>query len=90
MMLQASDVQTHSDRRAQRCSVGRLVFVAEQFAINLQAVSYCRLRNPTIEAVEDPYHRFAAGVLWHPEASEDCALFEGLVDEARRYAEARR
>ena len=25
----------------------------------------------TIEAVEDPSHRFAFGVLWHPEAGED-------------------
>ena len=32
----------------------------------------------------------ALGVLWHPEAGEDLALFQGLVDEARRYAEERR
>ena len=44
----------------------------------------------TIEAVEDPAQRFAVGVLWHPEAGEDFALFQGLVDEARRYAEERR
>ena len=44
----------------------------------------------TIEAVEDPSQRFAVGVLWHPEAGEDTALFQALVDEARRYAEERR
>ena len=44
----------------------------------------------TVEAVEDPSQRFALGVLWHPEAGEDLALFQGLVDEARRYAEERR
>ncbi len=44
----------------------------------------------TIEAVEDPAKRFAVGVLWHPEAGEDFALFQGLVHEARRYAEERR
>jgi putative glutamine amidotransferase len=44
----------------------------------------------TVEAVEDPSQRFAVGVLWHPEAGEDFALFQGLVDEARRYAEERR
>ena len=31
------------------------------------------------EVVEDPAHRFALGVLWHPEASDDLRLFEGLV-----------
>ena len=36
----------------------------------------------TIEAVEDPGHRFAIGVLWHPEVGEDPRLFEALV--ARR------
>jgi putative glutamine amidotransferase len=39
----------------------------------------------TIEAIEDPTRRFAVGVLWHPEEGEDFALFEALVDEARRY-----
>jgi gamma-glutamyl-gamma-aminobutyrate hydrolase PuuD len=43
----------------------------------------------TIEAVEDPSARFALGVLWHPEEGEDAALFEALVDEARRYREER-
>ena len=43
----------------------------------------------TLEAVEDPTRRFALGVLWHPEAGEDAALFEALVAEARLYREAR-
>jgi gamma-glutamyl-gamma-aminobutyrate hydrolase PuuD len=49
-----------------------------------------RADDGTVEAVEDPSQRFAVGVLWHPEAGEDMALFQGLVDEARRYAEERR
>jgi putative glutamine amidotransferase len=44
----------------------------------------------TVEALEDPLRRFAVGVLWHPEESEDWALFAGLVEQARRYREARR
>ena len=47
-----------------------------------------RADDGVIEAVEDPSRRFAVGVLWHPEAGEDGALFEGLVAEARRYREA--
>jgi putative glutamine amidotransferase len=43
----------------------------------------------TIEALEDPSRRFALGVLWHPEAGEDFALFEALVEEASRYREER-
>jgi gamma-glutamyl-gamma-aminobutyrate hydrolase PuuD len=39
----------------------------------------------TIEAVEDPTHRFAVGVLWHPEEGEDFALFKALVNEAADY-----
>jgi putative glutamine amidotransferase len=39
----------------------------------------------TVEAIEDPGRRFAVGVLWHPEEGEDLALFEALVEEARRY-----
>ena len=39
----------------------------------------------TIEAVEDPSHRFALGVLWHPEAGEDLKLFEELVGAAADY-----
>ena len=39
----------------------------------------------TIEALEAPDKRFALGVLWHPEAGEDFALFEALVREAENY-----
>ena len=43
----------------------------------------------TLEAVEDPSLRFAVGVQWHPEASEDAALFEALVEQAREYRASR-
>lgn len=43
----------------------------------------------SIEGVEDPEHRFAVGVLWHPEAGEDKKLFEALVEQAREYKQAR-
>lgn len=43
----------------------------------------------TIEAVEDPSHRFVLGVLWHPEAGEDARLFEELVRQAREYRAGR-
>jgi putative glutamine amidotransferase len=43
----------------------------------------------TIEAVEDPSHRFALGVLWHPEEGEDYALFAALVEEAAAYRATR-
>jgi gamma-glutamyl-gamma-aminobutyrate hydrolase PuuD len=43
----------------------------------------------TLEAIEDPTQRFAVGVLWHPEAGEDAALFRALVEEARAYRAAR-
>ena len=39
----------------------------------------------TVEALEDPSHRFALGVLWHPEEGEDFALFKALVNEAADY-----
>jgi gamma-glutamyl-gamma-aminobutyrate hydrolase PuuD len=39
----------------------------------------------TVEAIEVPAKRFAVGVLWHPEASDDFALFERLVVEAGIY-----
>jgi putative glutamine amidotransferase len=44
----------------------------------------------TVEALEDPSHRFAVGVLWHPEAGEDARLFEELVREAAQYRSARK
>lgn len=37
----------------------------------------------TPEVVEDADRRFAIGVLWHPEASEDPRLFDALVAAAR-------
>jgi gamma-glutamyl-gamma-aminobutyrate hydrolase PuuD len=43
----------------------------------------------TIEAIEDPDRPFLLGVLWHPEAGEDGALFTALVEAARAYREAR-
>ena len=43
----------------------------------------------TLEGLEDPGKRFALGVLWHPEAGEDGALFRALVDEARAYRAAK-
>ena len=43
----------------------------------------------TLEAVEDPSLRFAVGVQWHPEAGEDAALFEALVEQAREYRAVR-
>lgn len=44
----------------------------------------------SLEAIEVPGRRFAVGVLWHPEAGADMAIFEALVAEARRYADERR
>ncbi len=44
----------------------------------------------TLEAVEDPSRRFLVGVQWHPEAGEDAALFEALVEQAREYRASRR
>jgi putative glutamine amidotransferase len=44
----------------------------------------------TVEALEDPDMRFAVGVLWHPEAGEDRALFEALVEQARAYRQDKR
>ncbi len=44
----------------------------------------------TLEGLEDPNKRFALGVLWHPEAGEDKALFSALVEEARGYRSERR
>src|SRR3712207_3624732 len=41
----------------------------------------------TVEALEDPEKRFAVGVLWHPEAGEDFALFQALVEQAAAYHE---
>jgi len=43
----------------------------------------------TLEGLEDPSRRFTVGVQWHPEAGEDAAPFEALVEEARAYRAAR-
>lgn len=43
----------------------------------------------TLEAVEDPDKRFTVGIQWHPEAGEDQALFEALVEQAREYRASR-
>jgi putative glutamine amidotransferase len=43
----------------------------------------------TLEGVEDPSQRFVVGVQWHPEAGEDAALFDALVEQAREYRAAR-
>jgi len=43
----------------------------------------------TVEALWAPAQTFAVGVLWHPEAGEDMALFAELVDQAHRYREGR-
>jgi putative glutamine amidotransferase len=44
-----------------------------------------RAPDGTVEALEDPSRRFTLGVLWHPEAGEDLALFEALIAEATAY-----
>src|SRR5207253_7384143 len=49
-----------------------------------------RAPDGTLEALEDPSRRFTLGVLWHPEASEDLALFESLVREADEYRQSKR
>lgn len=42
----------------------------------------------TVEALEATDRHFAVGVLWHPEAGEDLALFRALAAEARAYRAA--
>lgn len=49
----------------------------------LEAVGWAE--DGSIEAVEDPAHRFVVGVLWHPEEGEDKSLFAALVAEAADY-----
>ncbi|HEX3806731.1 MAG TPA: gamma-glutamyl-gamma-aminobutyrate hydrolase family protein, partial [Gaiellaceae bacterium] len=44
----------------------------------------------TVEALEDPSRQFTVGVLWHPEAGDDLALFEALVEEASAYRDSKR
>jgi putative glutamine amidotransferase len=38
----------------------------------------------TVEAIELPEHRFALGVLWHPEEDMKSRVIEALVDAARQ------
>jgi putative glutamine amidotransferase len=49
-----------------------------------------RAPDGTVEALEDPSRRFTLGVLWHPEAGEDGALFDALVGQAAEYRAAHR
>lgn len=53
----------------------------------LRAVAWADDGTP--EGIEDPGRRFAVGVLWHPEAGEDGALFDELVAAAAEYRAAR-
>ena len=48
-----------------------------------------RAPDGTVEALEDPSRRFTLGVLWHPEAGEDLALFRAMVAEAAAYRASR-
>ncbi len=48
-----------------------------------------RAPDGTVEALEAPARRFTLGVLWHPEAGDDLALFEALVAEAREHRTTR-
>jgi putative glutamine amidotransferase len=48
-----------------------------------------RAADGTVEALEDPDRRFTLGVLWHPEAGEDMALFENLVEQAAAYRDSK-
>jgi putative glutamine amidotransferase len=49
-----------------------------------------RAPDGTVEALEDPARSFTLGVLWHPEAGEDMALFEALVAAAAAYRASNR
>jgi gamma-glutamyl-gamma-aminobutyrate hydrolase PuuD len=59
-------------------------------ALGAGLVESARAPDGTLEAVEDPTRRFAVGVLWHPEAGEDLALFEALVAEATAFRDSSR
>jgi putative glutamine amidotransferase len=52
-------------------------------------VETARAEDGTVEGAEDPTRRFAVGVQWHPEAGQDDALFEALVEQAREYRSSR-
>ena len=42
-----------------------------------------RTDDGTVEACEDPSAPFVLGVQWHPEALDDLAVFQGLVESCR-------
>lgn len=42
-----------------------------------------RADDGVVEAIEDPAHRFALGVQWHPEVTRDARLFGALVAATR-------
>ena len=48
-----------------------------------------RAGDGTVEALEVAGHRFALGVLWHPEDGDDLRIFEELVASAREHRAAR-
>lgn len=52
-------------------------------------VAVARAPDKTVEAIEDSDARLVLGVLWHPEESEDRALFEALVHEAADFRKER-
>jgi putative glutamine amidotransferase len=45
-------------------------------------VPAARAADGTLEAMEDPSHRFRVAVQWHPEARDDAGLFAALVAAA--------
>jgi putative glutamine amidotransferase len=45
-------------------------------------VPAARASDGTLEAMEDPGHRFRLAVQWHPETRDDAGLFRALVDAA--------
>ena len=49
-----------------------------------------RADDGTVEAITGSGLRFALGVLWHPEAGGDTAVFEALVAEAMAQSARRR
>jgi putative glutamine amidotransferase len=88
----------HEVRLAPKSTVGRLlgkravVHSSHHQALDrvgraIEAVGWAA--DGSIEAIEDPAHRFAVGVLWHPEEGDDKRLFEALVEEARAYRRGR-
>jgi len=54
----------------------------ERLAHGLSAVAWAE--DGTIEAIEDPAKPFVIGVQWHPEADDNRAVFEALVEAATR------